>query len=115
MAKDARGHGSEARGGTTPVQSENQPFKSRLSGPSFLDPHDPRAAHQSGVDQVGRTMTRQHFNLIASTLAQHAQQVRTDPHAHNALVSSFADKLAGTNPNFDRDRFKDAAGYNRKV
>src|SRR5579864_1901990 len=53
MAKDAKGHGSDARGGLTPVQQENQPFKSRLPGPHFLEPNDPRGAHSQGVAQVG--------------------------------------------------------------
>lgn len=43
MAKDAKGHGSEAHGGAlTPVQRENLPFKHSISGPHYLDPHDPR-------------------------------------------------------------------------
>lgn len=53
--KDAKGHGSEKHGGgaQTPVQAENAPFKSRLPGPHFLDPNDPRGAHSQGVQQVG--------------------------------------------------------------
>ena len=56
MAKDAKGHGSNARGsgGMTPVQQENQPFKSSLPGPHYLDPNDPRGAHAQGVAQVGQ-------------------------------------------------------------
>jgi hypothetical protein len=30
--------------GQTPVQAENAPFISRLPGPHFLDPNDPRGA-----------------------------------------------------------------------
>jgi hypothetical protein len=53
--KDAKGHGSDPRGGAmTPVQAENAPFKSRLPGPHYLDPHDPRGAHASAVNQVGQ-------------------------------------------------------------
>ena len=52
--KDAKGRGSDPRGGAqTPVQAENAPFKSRLPGPHFLDPNDPRGSHSAGVQQVG--------------------------------------------------------------
>ena len=46
MAKDAKGHGSEKRGGATPVQSENAPFVSRFAGKgvNYLEPNDPRGA-----------------------------------------------------------------------
>lgn len=117
--KDNKGHGSNGRGGMTPVQSENAPFKSRLgpqAGHSYLDPKDPRGsppAHQAGVMDAtdkGATMTRQHFEMIANTLAQHAQQVRTNPHAHDALVASFADKLGKANPKFNKAMFVKAAG-----
>jgi hypothetical protein len=43
--KDAKGHGSDKRGGgMTPVQSENAPFKSRFAGKgvNYLEPNDPR-------------------------------------------------------------------------
>ncbi len=56
--KDAKGHGSNPRGGAgaqTPVQSENAPFKSSLPGPHFLEPNDPRGAHSTGVQQIGIT------------------------------------------------------------
>lgn len=80
MAKDQHGHGSDA--------------------------------HSSGVQAIGKqpTMTRQHFQMIADTLAQHKAQVRTSPEAHSALVGSFADKLGKTNPQFNRSMFVKAAG-----
>ena len=52
-------------------------------------------------------MTRQDFQLIADVLS--------DPTLHlqgskqRALASRFADKLAETNPRFDRERFMRAA------
>ena len=60
MAKDAKGHGSEKRGGATPVQSENAPFVSRFAGKgvNYLEPNDPRGAgararSEWGTDQTG--------------------------------------------------------------
>ena len=60
MAKDAKGHGSEKRGGATPVQSENAPFVSRFAGKgvNYLEPNDPRGAGARarsgwGTDQTG--------------------------------------------------------------
>ena len=57
MAKDAKGHGSEKRGGASPVQSENAPFKSRLgplAGDLRTNPSGPHVA--AGVDKSGRTV-----------------------------------------------------------
>ena len=70
MAKDAKGHGSEGRGGLTPVQSENAPFKSRLgaaAGHSFLDPHDPRAYPGKSFDSqfADAAVARGHANEFA--------------------------------------------------
>lgn len=71
------------------------------------------AAHQAGTAKIGKqaSMSRAHFELIASTLANHAATVRGSPIAHNALVDNFADKLGQTNPAFNRDIFRKAAGY----
>jgi hypothetical protein len=71
--KDAQGHGSEGSG----------------------------AAHQRGVEKASATMTRQHFEMIASTLASSG--------ASAEIVKNFADKLAATNPRFDAARFTAAA------
>ena len=46
-------------------------------------------------------MQARHFNLIAATL----RGLTIDPHAHWEVIKTFADKLAETNPKFDRDRF----------
>ena len=55
-------------------------------------------------------MSRQHFELIAEVLAD--TQPLEIPAAINQwqkTISMFADKLAETNPLFDRDRFINAA------
>ena len=53
------------------------------------------------------TMQRKHFELIAET-------VRDMPNANTTerrnIAQWFADKLASTNPNFDRARFLRACG-----
>ncbi len=52
-------------------------------------------------------MTRKDFQLIAEVLAQYNPDFLTYDSGvvHNATIASFADRLADTNPNFDRDRF----------
>jgi len=70
------------------------------------------AAHQIGVGHIGKRMGKHNFELIASTLAKHGASLHGSPEAslaHAALVSKFADTLAGTNPTFDKGRFLAAA------
>lgn len=51
-------------------------------------------------------MQRRHFELIASTLAVHFNSTRGEEQGIVlAIISDFADKLARTNPNFDKARF----------
>ena len=62
-------------------------------------------------------MTRKHFNKIAARLREHAEaSVSGDANHGQAdlklLISDLAYDLADTNPNFDRGRFLEAAGYN---
>ena len=53
------------------------------------------------------TMQRRHFELIASTI----KGASTVPAEHRAtMAEEFADALARTNSNFDRDRFLRACG-----
>jgi hypothetical protein len=64
--------------------------------------------------------TRRHFELIARVLADHRDHIIRDYRepieeaaaldAVAAMGRRFADTLALTNPNFDRDRFLEAAG-----
>jgi hypothetical protein len=61
-------------------------------------------------------MTKQHFELIARILDEFkertsADEVSADIHAY--LAENFATELAGTNPNFNRDRFLKAAGVTK--
>jgi hypothetical protein len=107
--KDAKGHGSEAHGGAqTPVQSENAPFKSRLPGPHFLDPNDPRGAHSAGVQQVGQpvSMQRRQYEAIAGAISRLPADIS---YAKGNIAQHFADALYSTNPNFDAGKFKTAA------
>ena len=56
------------------------------------------------------TMTRQHFQLIADAIDE---MFMGNTHWNRNLeqvAHKFADKLAETNPNFNRDRFLTAAG-----
>lgn len=48
-------------------------------------------------------MTRRDFILISDTLNRY--------HASPLLIEGMADKLAGTNPKFDRQRFLRASGF----
>jgi hypothetical protein len=52
------------------------------------------------------TMTRQHFQLIADVL--HDAGLTDEDRKY--LSTLFANKLATTNPNFDRTRFLKACG-----
>lgn len=51
-------------------------------------------------------MTRRDFVLIARVIRNSSEVI--DEMALEALAENFADELAGTNPNFDRDRFLSA-------
>ena len=57
-------------------------------------------------------MTRKDFQLIADAITEtRALEPTGSPEAVLALITDiFADKLAGTNPAFDRDRFLTACG-----
>ena len=62
-------------------------------------------------------MQRKDFNLIASRLREHATGTLAGAVSHSQadlklLISDLAYDLADTNPNFDRERFLEAAGYN---
>lgn len=104
--KDALGHGSNGKGGAlTPVQQENQPFKSSLPGKHYLDPNDPRGAHASGTAATPQ-LQRRHFEAIAAEMKA-APDAGSPEHAKR--VSDMADKLATTNPGFRRDFFVKAA------
>ena len=55
-------------------------------------------------------MTRKDFQLIAEVLAAsqpgHGNtELDAQADTHDSVVIGFADRLATTNPNFDRDRF----------
>ena len=69
-----------------------------------------KGKHAEGVEQIGRgvAMGPKHFQLISDTLAHHAG----DPEKHAKLVGAFADKLAKTNPKFNRAKFAANCGVN---
>jgi hypothetical protein len=54
------------------------------------------------------TLTRQHFQLIADVVKDSIGY--STPDSRNVLAREFANKLASTNPNFDRARFLVACG-----
>ena len=103
--KDAKGHGSDSHGGATDAD--------RIAASRLALRANESAAHQQGVQKIGTpvpAMQQRHFQMIADTLAAHKSQVRTDPIAHSALVGMFADRLAQSNPKFNKQMFTKAAG-----
>jgi hypothetical protein len=56
----------------------------------------------------GKNMTRKDYELIAGVLANLNEMV--DDYVLEAIAEVFADSLAGTNANFNRDRFITACG-----
>jgi hypothetical protein len=92
MAKDAKGHGSEAHGGSqTPVQQENAPFKSRLGGKNYLDPHDPR-----NVTIGGKVFPQGYDNLRARADAAAAGALASGPKSAIAPVHDSMGTQLGT-------------------
>lgn len=90
--KDARGHGSNGRGGKTPVQSENAPFVSRLgaaAGHSYLDPHDPRANYEGVMQRnpgYGNLRAKQDA-LAAAKLAEPGHPKSAQVATHPSMVT----------------------------
>lgn len=62
------------------------------------------AAHQEDVQKATAPMQRRHFEAIA-------RAINTFPHqdARADLAQTFASSLRGTNPNFQADKFRNAA------
>lgn len=59
------------------------------------------------------TMQRRHFELIAETLKEYGDAFDGQPirdAARQGMARMFADKLAATNPQFNRSRFLTACG-----
>jgi hypothetical protein len=61
-------------------------------------------------------MTRKHFEAIAANLREHVAAASlsepTEVHRVKGIILDLAGTFASFNPNFDRKRFLDAAGYN---
>ncbi len=68
---------------------------------------DKRTASNRG-NRLDGTLQHRHFAVIASLLAEERQFMPGD--RHDYMVERFAKALAGTNPNFDRQRFLRACG-----
>lgn len=81
--KDAKGHGSDPRGGAQPVAQ-------------------PAAAHQMGVEQATAPMQRRQYEAIAGAINSY-------PGDKTALAQHFAGGLQGSNPKFDSAKFTHAA------
>ena len=61
-------------------------------------------------------MTRKHFQLIAETIKQLPSfecDKADDAVRFSAIVARFADALATTNPQFNRERFEDVCNGKR--
>jgi hypothetical protein len=54
-------------------------------------------------------MTRAHFTFLAQFINDYAVDQNLTPGDHITLASLMKRSLKGTNPNFDGDRFLDAA------
>ena len=54
-------------------------------------------------------MTRAHYNFLATFINDYAVDQNLSPTEHITLASLMVRSLKGTNPNFDGDRFLDAA------
>jgi hypothetical protein len=67
-----------------------------------------RGQHAEGVEQIGRgvAMGPKHFQLLSDVIAQNKGQ------PHEKFVGALADRLAGTNPRFNKGKFKAACGVN---
>lgn len=70
---------------------------------------NPHGTHSEGILQsLPKRLTRAHFELIAESLRAEAPKDPNDQAAHaaySARISAAADRLAQTNPAFDRGRF----------
>jgi hypothetical protein len=67
-----------------------------------------RGQHSEGVEQIGRgvAMGPKHFQLLSGVLAKNVGQ------PHSKIVGDLADALAGTNPRFNKGKFKAGCGVN---
>lgn len=115
--KDAKGHGSDPRGGSN--EFDKGPlvpgYTSRgaqlLQATMRKNPNPPIVevpAHSTGVQQVGQpvSMQRRQYEAIAGAI----NRLPTDiSYAKGNVAQHFADALKGTNPNFDAGKFKTAA------
>ena len=54
-------------------------------------------------------MTRAHYTFLAQFINDYAVDQNLSPTEHITLASLMVRSLKGTNPNFDGDRFLDAA------
>ena len=56
-------------------------------------------------------MTRKHFKAIATAIKSEQTAVRVREEVRRAIASNISDQMLSFNPNFDRDRFMKAAGF----
>lgn len=90
--KDARGHGSNGRGGMTPVQSENAPFKSRLgsaAGHSYLAANDPRGSLGYSGNSNSGAPHAQDRAAAAALATGHPKQGLTGIHSANRVTQAM--------------------------
>ena len=58
-------------------------------------------------------MTKKHFEAIATAIKSEQTAVHVREEVRRAIASNIADQMLSFNPNFDRDRFMKAAGFER--
>lgn len=99
--KDAKGHGSDARGGPASYQNvSTKPLLTNAARDRLA------AAHQEGVRVATAPMQRRQYEGIAQAINTFGD---AHPEVHGDLARQFANDLQGSNPHYDRNKFQTAA------
>lgn len=69
-----------------------------------------RKDKRNAAGDMNGSLQHRHFAVIAGIIASMPDHAATLRAAKRSVAMQFADKLAGTNPRFDRTRFLKACG-----
>lgn len=122
--KDAKGHGSNGRG----AQGKTVFYRGGMRDPATMGENSKRTSLQaddkaaSVMDKIENgihsgqinslpALQKRHYYNIATTLAE--QGKTADPAEHSRRVTEYANRLSTTNPQFNRQRFIEAASGKR--
>lgn len=116
--KDARGHGSNSHGGTHSTGFGQFHVKGRpVKADQVARAQKAMASIDNGIHsgQINALppLERRHYEVMAMELARQGNNA-ADRDAHSKRISTYADRLASTNPQFNRQRFIEAASGKRK-